>query len=123
MIEFTEIFERIKDFYREKKILAIAITIVVGLFFLGLIAFTVQALNPEKEKPAVSEELPLVPDQKIITPEGPSIPDGYALTREPHDKWTEDEAAEYFTLPDQNTLDKLESANDKLVDDILGDAP
>ncbi|MBR0154942.1 MAG: hypothetical protein IJM22_02595 [Treponema sp.] len=123
MMNFTEILDTIRDFYREKKILSIIITVIVVLFFLALIVFTVQACHPQKEKTIIKSELPLNPDQKIVTPDGPSIPDGYTLTREPHDKWTEDEAIEYFTFPDEDALKKLETANDKLVDDILGEAP
>ncbi|MCR5613618.1 hypothetical protein [Treponema sp.] len=124
MIDFSEIFENIKDFYRENKISAIITTVLVVLFFLAMTAFIVQSCNPEKQHKALeSTELPLEPDQKVLLPEGPSVPDGYALTREPHDKWTEEEAEEYFTLPDSNALKNLEEANDNLVEEILGAAP
>lgn len=124
MIDFSEIIDNIRDFFEEKKAVAILVTVLIALFFLAMIAFVVLAVNPEKETEPVSPgSVLLVPDQKIITPEGPSIPDGYALTREPKDKWTDDETEEFFTLPDTNELNKLESANDNLINEILGATP
>lgn len=122
MIDFTEAVENVKDFYREKTIPAILLTIVVSLFFLGLIAFVVQSCNSSKQQPLV-EEPPLVIDQELIIPEGPSIPDGYALTRESKEKWQIEEAQEFFTMPDQTQLENLEYSNDKLIKDILGATP
>lgn len=124
MLDFSEVLETIKDFYQEKKVMTILTGVLIVLFFLGLIAFVVQSVNPDKNKPSeTAAELPLVPDQKLLNPEGPSIPDGYALTRDPKEKWLQDEAEEFFTLPDTNELNKLESANDKIVQDILGATP
>lgn len=123
MIDVNDIVDNVRDFYREKKVLAILITILVSLFFLALIIFVVQAAKPAKPETPAEIELPLEPDQKILYPEGPSIPDGYALTREPKDKWTEEDAEEFFTMPDKQQLDKLESDNDKLVNEILGATP
>ncbi len=123
MVDFSAIFEKIKKVYQEKKVVFILVTIFVILFFLGLIAFLVQSLNSKKNKTPTIQEAPLVPDQPLLLPEGPSIPDGYALTREPQEKWSKDEGKEYFTVPDKNELDILESTNNKLVDEILGAAP
>lgn len=123
MIDVNDIVDNVRDFYREKKVLAILITILVALFFLALIIFVVQSAKPSKPETPAEVELPLEPDQKILYPEGPSIPDGYALTREPKDKWTEEDAEEFFTMPDNQQLDKLESDNDKLVNEILGATP
>lgn len=123
MVDFSAIFEKIKKVYQEKKAVFILVTIFVILFFLGLIAFLVQSLNSKKTKTPTIQEAPLVPDQPLLLPEAPSIPDGYALTREPQEKWSKDEGKEYFTVPDKNELDALESTNNKLVDEILGAAP
>jgi len=122
MFDFSVVADNIKDLYREKKVLFIVISILVVLFFLGLIAVVVQSCSHEPEVPVYKEEV-LYPDQKLLLPEGPSIPDGYAVTREPQDKWSKEEAEEFFTLPGTTELKALESANNKLVDDILGAAP
>lgn len=123
MIDVNDILDDVKDFYREKKVLAIIITTLIVLFFLALIAFMIQSSKPQKTEQASSVEIPLNPDQKILYPDGPSIPDGYALTREPQERWTEEESEEYFTMPDSKQLEKLESDNDKLVNEILGATP
>ena len=97
---------------------------LVILFLLSLIVFAVQSCSQNsKSKTVRIEELPLVPDQKLLLPEGPSIPDGYALTRPPQEKWTKEESQEYFTMPDEQELKNLEYSNDKLIEDILGATP
>ncbi|MCI6798837.1 MAG: hypothetical protein ACI4MA_06920 [Treponema sp.] len=124
MIDFSEIFANAKDFFKEKKNAAIITIVLVILFLLSLIVFAVQSCSQNsKSKTVRIEELPLVPDQKLLLPEGPSIPDGYALTRPPQEKWTKEDAEEFFTLPTEKEMQKLESANDRLIDEILGAAP
>lgn len=124
MFDFSETLDTIKDFASEKRNVAIAVCILVILFFLGIFAFVLQKPNSEnKLKVPEAQEQPLSPDQKILLPEGPSIPDGYALTRTPKEKWSLEEASEYFTVPDSDSVDKLSSDNDKLIDEILGAAP
>lgn len=124
MIDFSEITGNITDFFKEKKSAAIVTAVLVILFLLSLVMFTVQSFSKSKPKKTVEvEELPLVPDQKLILPEGPSIPDGYALTRPPQEKWTEEEAKEFFTLPTETEIQRLENANDALINEILGAAP
>ena len=122
MIDFSEVVENVKDFYREKTLPAILISIVVVLFFLALIIFIVQGFNGHNKQPSVTDT-PLVPDNELILPDGPSIPDGYALTRDPKEKSTKEESQEYFTKPDEQELKNLEYSNDKLIEDILGATP
>ena len=119
MIDFSEVVENVKDFYRE--IIEQQIQQSV-LFFLALIIFIVQGVNGHNKQPSVTDT-PLVPDNELILPDGPSIPDGYALTREPKEKWTKEESQEYFTMPDEQELKNLEYSNDKLIEDILGATP
>ena len=124
MIDFSEIFANAKDFFKKKKNAAIITIVLVILFLLSLIVFAVQSCSQNsKSKTVRIEELPLVPDQKLMLPEGPSILDGYALTRPPQEKWTKEDAEEFFTLPTEKEMQKLESANDRLIDEILGAAP
>lgn len=122
MIDFSEVLDNVKDFYREKKLPAILITIVVVLLFLALIVIVVQGCSEEEEE-IVPIEVPLILDQELLTPQGPSVPEGYALSREPLEKWTKEEAKEFFTIPNLQELKKLEESNDKLIDEILGAAP
>ena len=141
MIDFSEVVENVKDFYREKTLPAILISIVVVLFFLALIIFIVQGFNGHNKQPSVTDT-PLVPDNELILPDGPSIPDGYALTREPKEKWGREcsdtsnieQVTMYetgitwsldknFIVPDEQELKNLEYSNDKLIEDILGATP
>lgn len=124
MIDFSEILNRIKDFYREKKLVAIVSTVLISLFVLALIAFIFQTIfTPSKIKSIQKEETILIPDQKILLPNSPSSSNEYALTREPQEQWDSEDAKKYFTLPTDKELNELEKANDKLINDILGENP
>ena len=65
----------------------------------------------------------LVPDQKLLLPQSKTYSNEYALTREPKEKWDEEEAKKYFTVPSSKELNELEKSNDKLIDEILGETP
>lgn len=122
MIDFSEVSIKIKDFFEEKKMAAIVITVLVTLFFIALIIFVCQPFT-QKKMNLIQEEMPLVQDQKLILPENASTQTQYALSREPQEKWTKEQAQKYFTLPTQEELKNLENANDDLVDQILGSVP
>ena len=67
MIDFIEVFNSIKDFYKEKKIVAIISTVLISLFLIALICVIVQtSSSPKKNKSIPREETILVPDQKLI---------------------------------------------------------
>lgn len=124
MIDFLEIFNSIKDFYKEKKIVAIISTVLISLFLIALICVIVQtSSSPQKNKSIPREETILVPDQKLLLPQAKTYSNEYALTREPKEKWDEEEAKKYFTVPSSKELNELEKSNDKLIDEILGETP
>lgn len=124
MINFLEIFNSIKDFYKEKKIVAIISTVLISLFLIALICVIVQtSSSPKKNKSIPREETILVPDQKLLLPQAKTYSNEYALTREPKEKWNEEEAKKYFTVPSSKELNELEKSNDKLIDEILGETP
>jgi hypothetical protein len=124
MIDFLEIFNSIKDFYKEKKIVAIISTVLISLFLIALVCVIVQtSSSPKKNKSIPREEAILVPDQKLLLPQAKTYSNEYALTREPKEKWDEEEAKKYFTVPSSKELNELEKSNDKLIDEILGETP
>ena len=43
--------------------------------------------------------------------------------RQKKEKWSEEEANEWFTVPDETEIEKLSQSNDKIVKDIIGAAP
>ncbi len=43
--------------------------------------------------------------------------------QEKKEKWSEEEANEWFTVPDETEIEKLSQSNDKIVKDIIGAAP
>ena len=87
---------------------------------IALVAGSAKAKNSEKNPP---EEKKLVLDQPLMIPPSPSIPDGYITTRKTEKKWSEKEIEKWFTLPDENEVEKLGDSNDRIINDIIGAAP
>ncbi|MGN0725293.1 MAG: hypothetical protein ACI4LR_03880 [Treponema sp.] len=125
----TEKFERLADFLKEKKYVALSCIILVVFTICAFIVFSVHSCTTTSEKKApVQENLPrqnqsFSPLQPIVQPEGPSAPEGYALSRQPEPRWTTQEIEQEFTLPEQNNLNDLQKANDNAINEILGAAP
>ncbi len=106
-------------------------TVIIGglLLFLclsALILFLGQTFSfSSKPKAAAPKtpEAPLVLSQPLMIPEGPVLPQGYVESRIPRQNWRQDAVTEWFTVPDQKTIDDLEKANDTFITDIVGSAP
>ena len=125
----TERFESLVDFLKEKKYVALSCIILVVFTICAFIVFSVHSCTATSEKKLpVQENLPRAnlsfsPAQPLVLPEGPSAPEGYALSRPPEPRWKDQEIEQDFTLPDQNNLDDLQKANDNAINEILGAAP
>lgn len=124
MVSFSDIIENIKDAFsgnRRTAIVVMAILIVMTIAAV-VIVIVVKDTPNETEVKAVVEE-PLKADQPLLIPPSPAVPEGYIYSRERDGKWTDEDAAEWFTLPSQSTLDELSSANDRIATDITEAAP
>lgn len=116
------LIEAVKDFFREKKVIAIFLAILVFFLFTALIIVAFQNI-PEK----VSSEYKILEnfeaDNNLEIPDGPVFYQNYYPARVTKDKWSVDETKDYFTIPDGSTLEELEMTNDLLTKDILESAP
>lgn len=116
------LIEAVKDFFREKKVVAIFLAILI--FFL-LTALIITALQNVPEK--VSSDYRIIEnfeaDNSLEIPDGPIFYQSYYPARDAKGKWTIEETKEYFTIPDGSILEELEVTNDLLTKDILESAP
>ena len=79
--------------------------------------------NEEKKETKVTNQKNLVIDQELLLPNELTINNKYTHVRQKKEKWSEEEANEWFTVPDETEIEKLSQANDKIVKDIIGAAP
>ena len=117
----SSIFEKAHEFYKENKKLSIIILSLVSLLLLCLILLI--AIAGKKKEPEVIPGTVLELTEPLAVPDGPELPKDYTSSRTPKDKWTEEDAEEWFTVPSQNEIDSLSKANDKLINEITGAAP
>ena len=117
----SSIFEKAREFYEENKKLSIIILSLVALLLLCLILLI--DIAGKKKEPEVIPGTVLELTEPLAVPDGPELPKDYTSSRTPKDKWTEEDAEEWFTVPSQNEIDSLSKANDKLINEITGAAP
>ena len=114
--------EKVQDFYEENKKLSYIVLGLLVALLICIILLISMSKGKKKQKPVVPgtvlelTETPLVPD-------GPELPKDYTSSRTTKDKWTDEEAQEWFTVPTQKEIDSLSKANDMLVNEIIGAAP
>ena len=77
----------------------------------------------EKKGTKVINQKNLVIDQELLLPNELTINNKYTQVRQKKEKWSEEEANEWFTVPDETEIEKLSQSNDKIVKDIIGAAP
>ena len=117
----SSIFEKVREFYEENKMLSYIIAGLVALLLLCIILLCVIA--GRKKEPEIIPGTVLELTEPLAIPDGPELPKDYTASRTPKDKWSEEDAEEWFTVPTQKEIDSLSKANDNLINEITGAAP
>ncbi len=123
MVDFQQISEKIQNFLQENAKKTIIVCSLLILMVLCAIISLCAGSSKAKEKQKVADEPKLVLDQPLLIPSAPSIPDGYITTRKTEKKWSQKEIEKWFTLPDEDEVEKLGESNDRIINDIIGAAP
>ena len=119
--KLTPLAEKVRNFYEENKMLSYIIAGLVALLLLCIILLI--ALAGRKKEPAPVPGTVLELTEPLAVPEGPELPKDYTSSRTPKEKWSEEDAQEWFTVPSQKEIDSLSKANDNLINEITGAAP
>lgn len=119
--KLSPLVEKVREFYEENKMLSYIIAGLVALLLLCIILLI--ALTGKKKEPEVIPGTVLELTETLEIPDGPELPKDYTASRTPKEKWTSDEAEEWFTVPSQKEIDSLSKANDNLINEITGAAP
>lgn len=100
-----------------------ALIVILGiLLFLVIILILILCLSPKKDKTSIPQTEYEI-SEYFYSPSSPEISDDYMYSRVPQQRWSEEEAREYITLPTEEMLEDLKLANDKLIKDILEASP
>ena len=110
---------KLSDDESRNKILIISFGILI---FLLILLILILCFSSKDDGQAIQKK-----DYEITeyfySPSSPEISDDYMYSRTPKNKWSEDEAAEYITLPTEEMLENLKKSNDKMIKDILEASP
>ena len=118
--KIVSLFDLIKDYCSENKRNAI----LFGTFGASILLLIILiCCIPKNKKTKVEQEKPVVLTETLLIPDGPEIHRDYNISRQTQDKWTDEQADEWFEKPTQKDIDSLEKANDNIIRDITGAAP
>lgn len=123
-MDFSTLVEKFRYLIEENRKQTIFVCSV--LIFMTLCGFFILLLSTsqqEKKETKVINQKNLVMDQELLLPNELTINNKYTHVRQKKEKWSEEEANEWFTVPDETEIEKLSQANDKIVKDIIGAAP
>ena len=123
-MDFSTLVEKFRYLIEENKKQTIFVcSILIFMTLCGFFVLLLSTSQQEKKETKVINQKNLVIDQELLIPNELTINNKYTHVRQKKEKWSEDEANEWFTIPDETEIEKLSQSNDKIVKDIIGAAP
>lgn len=118
-----EILENIQNFLSERKVKTLVVCLV--LVFMTLCALVILAfqMSSRSGKKSQGEQRALVLETPIFVPEGPAVPNEYITSNKSGEKWSENQIDEWFTFPNEAEINRLDSFNNGIVNEIIEAAP
>lgn len=116
--------EKLSELMETNKKLVFLFAGLIFAVLLCLILLVIALSKSDKEKDTKSiPQTEILEVEEAVIPDGPKLPKDYNISRPAKDKWTDEEAEEWFTIPGENEVESLSFSNDKIVKDILEAAP
>lgn len=123
-MDFSTLVEKFSYLIEENKKQTIFVcSILIFMTLCGFFVLLLSTSQQEKKETKVINQKNLVIDQELLIPNELTINNKYTHVRQKKEKWSEEEANEWFTVPDETEIEKLSQSNDKIVKDIIGAAP
>lgn len=119
--KFSSVKDKALNFYEENQNLSYIILGLIALLIILIILLICTGSKVKKQKSIPVQTLELT--EKLAIPDGPALPKDYTTSRKTKDKWTNEEAEEWFTVPTEKEINSLADANDSLINEIVGAAP
>ncbi len=116
--------EKLSELMETNKKLVFLFAGLIFAVLLCLILLVIALSKSDKEKDTKSiPQTEILEVEEAVIPDGPKLPKDYNISRPAKDKWSDEEAEEWFTIPGENEVESLSFSNDKIVKDILEAAP
>ena len=123
-MDFSTLVEKFRYLIEENKKQTIFVcSILIFMTLCGFFVLLLSTAQQEKKETKVINQKNLEIDQELLIPNELTINNKYTHVREKKEKWSEEEANEWFTIPDETEIEKLSQSNDKIVNEIIGAAP
>ena len=123
-MDFSTLVEKFRYLIEENKKQTIFVcSILIFMTLCGFFVLLLSTSQQEKKETKVINQKNLVIDQELLIPNELTINNKYTHVRQKKEKWSEEEANEWFTVPNETEIEKLSQSNDKIVKDIIGAAP
>ena len=123
-MDFSTLVEKFRYLIEENKKQTIFVcSILIFMTLCGFFVLLLSTSHQEKKETKDINQKNLVIDQELLIPNELTINNKYTHVRQKKEKWSEEEANEWFTVPDETEIEKLSQSNDKIVKDIIGAAP
>lgn len=123
-MDFSTLVEKFRYLIEENKKQTIFVcSILIFMTLCGFFVLLLSTSQQEKKETRIINQKNLVIDQELLIPNELTINNKYTHVRQKKEKWSEEEANEWFTVPDETEIEKLSQSNDKIVKDIIGAAP
>ena len=119
---FSNLKERVVIFYQENKKLSYIIISLTALILICLILLICIWTKNGKKSKEISKPV-LILDKPLVIPSGPELPRDYNISRKTQEKWTEEEAEKWFTIPGEKEIESLSKSNENMINEITGAAP
>ena len=118
----SSLSDKVTSFYEEnKKIFFIILGLILVILFCLILLVATSEKDKKKQKDLPGSNLQLT--ESLIIPNGPELPRDYNISRKTKDKWTEEEAEPWFTVPTEKEINSLSNSNENMVNEIIGAAP
>lgn len=116
------LYDKLMTFYFDNKKLSL---IIVSSILVILICILLLCITANKKKSNKTSIIPqkLELSENLIIPDGPTLPRDYNFSRNTKDKWSNEDAGKWFTIPSDKEIESLSKSNNSIVDEIIGAAP
>ncbi len=122
--KILNLFSIIKDYYSENKKTSLIITALIVVILMCLIILIASLGSKQKNQDNQNPmDTNLILSEELLVPNGPQLPRNYNISRNTKDKWSDEEAESWFTIPSQTDINSLSTSNDNRIKEILEVAP
>ena len=79
--------------------------------------------SAKKDAKGGAVAIPAIPPETLWIPSEPLTVPGVLLSREPRERWSAEDAKEWYTVPDDTLLSDLAAVSARQIDEILESVP